>query len=250
LSLDYLVLCTLGRGKGFSVDREERLMLPRLTIERIPALFASIYEKACRLVVGRYYRRVAEEIVSEFREGRLLDLGTGPGYLPIEIAKQAPLVTVVGIDLSRPLIRIARRNALKAGLSKRVQFEVGNAAKLGFEDDSFDMVTSTGMLHMLRNPVKVLMECRRVLKPGGEAWIYDPARVSSQIDRKRWKDSFTPLEKRTYPLLALYSRINPPHVYTRKQLASVIESASFMDYEMEKDEGEWRIRLKKQRMMI
>jgi len=245
LSIDYLVLCTLGGGKGFSVDREERLMLPRLTIERIPPIFASIYEKACRLVIGQYYRRVAGEIASHLREGRVLDLGTGPGYLPIEIAKQAPLVAVVGIDLSRALIRMARRNALKAGLAHRIQFEVGNAAKLRFQDDFFDMITSTGMLHMLRNPVRMLGECRRVLKPGGEAWIYDPARVSSQIDRKRWKDSFTPLEKRTYSLLALYSRINPPHVYTREQLASMIESASFMDYEMKKDEEEWIIRLKK-----
>lgn len=220
-------------------------MGPRLTIERIPALFASIYEKACRLVIIQYYRRVAEEIVSEFKEGRMLDLGTGPGYLPIEIAKRAPLVTVVGIDLSRPFIGMARKKASRAGLAHRVQFEAGNAKKLRFEDESFDRVISTGMLHMLRDPVKMLIECRRVLKPGGEVWIYDPARVSSQIDKKRWKNSFTSLERWTYPLLALYSRINPPHVYRREQLASMIESASFKEYEMEKDAGEWRIRLKK-----
>lgn len=218
---------------------------PRLTMERIPALFASIYEKACRLVVRRYYRRVAEEIVSDFREGSMLDLGTGPGYLPVEIAKRAPLVTVVGIDLSRPFIRMARKRALQAGLADRVRFEVGNAAKLRFEDETFDRVTSTGMLHMLRNPGRVISECRRVLKPGGEAWIYDPARVSSQIDKARWKDSFTLPERGIYPLLSLYSRLNPPRVYTREQLVAMIEAASFRDYAMEEDAGEWRIRLKK-----
>jgi ubiquinone/menaquinone biosynthesis C-methylase UbiE len=220
-------------------------MAPVLTIERIPALFVSIYDKACRLVIGKYYRRVAEEIVSEFKEGRMLDLGTGPGYLPIEIAKRTPFVTVVGIDLSRPFIRMAREKASLAGLEHRVQFEVGNATKLRFEDESFDRVVSTGMLHMLKDPVKMFLECHRILKPGGEAWIYDPARVSSQINKKRWKDSFTFLERWTYPLLALYSRINPPHVYTREQLASMIESSSFKEYEMEEDAGEWRIRLKK-----
>ena len=120
-------------------------MAPGLTIERIPALFVTIYEKACRLVIERYYRRVAEEIVSEFREGRMLDLGTGPGYLPIEIAKKTPLVTVVGIDLSRPFIRMAGEKALQAGLERRVQFEVGNATKLSFEDESFDRVISTNL---------------------------------------------------------------------------------------------------------
>ena len=220
-------------------------MAPGLTIERIPALFVTIYEKACRLVIERYYRRVAEEIVSEFREGRMLDLGTGPGYLPIEIAKKTPLVTVVGIDLSRPFIRMAGEKALQAGLERRVQFEVGNATKLSFEDESFDRVISTGMLHMLKDPAKMFRECYRILKSGGQAWIFDPARVSSQIDKERWKESFTFLERWIYPLLGLYSRINPPHVYTREQLVSMIESSSFQEYEMEEDAGEWRIRLRK-----
>jgi ubiquinone/menaquinone biosynthesis C-methylase UbiE len=219
----------------------------RLTMERIPAPFASIYEKACRLAVEGYYKPVAEQMVSRVREGRLLDLGTGPGLLPVEIAKKAPLVTVVGVDLSRPLIRMAKQRALKAGLGHRVQFEVGNAANLRFNGESFDMVVSTGMLHMLKDPVKMLRECRRVLKPGREAWIYDPARVSSRMDKGQWKNSLNCFERLVYPLLALYSRLNPPHVYTREQLASMIESASFKDYTLEeKDTGEWRIRIRKQ----
>jgi ubiquinone/menaquinone biosynthesis C-methylase UbiE len=215
-------------------------------VERIPAPFASIYEKACRLVVERYYRRVAEEIVSGFKEGRLLDLGTGPGYLPIEIAKRAPLVRVVGVDLSRPFIRMAREKARKAGLAQRVCFEVGNAGKLRFDQGSFDRIISTGMLHMLKDPVKMLEECRRVLKPGGKAWIYDPARVSSQIDKKRWKQSFTFLERCTYPLLALYARLAPPRFYSKERIASMIESASFKEYDIEEEAGELRIRIKKE----
>jgi ubiquinone/menaquinone biosynthesis C-methylase UbiE len=109
-------------------------MGPRLTVERIPALFSSIYEKACRQVIERYYRRVADEIVSELGEGRILDLGTGPGYLPIEIAGKAPLVTVTGVDLSSPFIRMAKKRALKAGLAHRLRFEVGNAAKRRVEE--------------------------------------------------------------------------------------------------------------------
>lgn len=215
-------------------------------MERIPAIFTSIYEKACSLVVRQYYHRVAEEIVSEFHEGFMLDLGTGPGHLPVEIAKMAPLVTVVGVDLSRPFIRMAGQRALQAGLADRVRFEVGNATKLRFEDESFDRVISTGMLHMLRNPSRMLGECRRVLKPGGEAWIYDPARVSSQIDKKRWKNSFSIAEKCIYPLLGIYARLNPPHTFTREHLVSMVETASFIEYRIEqRDAGEWKIRLKK-----
>lgn len=216
-----------------------------LNIERIPAPFASIYEKATRLVVNTYYTQVAEEIVFAFNKGRLLDLGTGPGYLPIEIARKAAHVEVVGVDLSRPLITMARQKALEAGLWDRVKFEVGNATKLGFEEESFDMVVSTGMLHMLRDPVKMLDECRRVLKPGTEAWIYDPARISSQIDKKRWKGSFTFMEKCLYGLFVFFARLNPPHVYSREQIVLMIEEASFKKYRIEHDQGEWKIKLTK-----
>jgi SAM-dependent methyltransferase len=188
-------------------------MGPRLTVERIPALFSSIYEKACRQVIERYYRRVADEIVSELGEGRILDLGTGPGYLPIEIAGKAPLVTVTGVDLSSPFIRMAKKRALKAGLAHRLRFEVGNAAKLRFEDDSFDMVVSTGMLHMLRGSCQGAQECSQGSEARREAWIYDPARVSSQIDKKLGK-TLLPFGEMDLPLLvSTHVSIRPTSIH-------------------------------------
>ena len=67
--------------------RKTGAVKPRIIIERIPAPFASLYEKATRLVREVYYAQVAEEVVSKLKTGRILDLGTGPGYLPIEIVK-------------------------------------------------------------------------------------------------------------------------------------------------------------------
>src|SRR5210317_227232 len=92
--------------------------------QRIPAVLASSYEKASRMVVDGYYSQVADEIVSHIRQGNILDLGTGPGYLPIEILKRAPDVHLTGVDLSRKLIHMARANAQKAGLSSQLSFEV------------------------------------------------------------------------------------------------------------------------------
>ena len=66
-----------------------------LRIERIPAVLATSYEKATRLAIESYYQQVAEEIVADFEEGALLDLGTGPGYLPVEIAKLSPAITIL-----------------------------------------------------------------------------------------------------------------------------------------------------------
>ena len=147
------------------------------------------------MVIGEYYGQVAEEVVSVFKSGLILDLGTGPGYLPIEIVKRAPDINIIGVDLSRKLIQMAQANAANAGLSDQLRFEVGNSARLHFDNESFDMLISTGMLHSLKNPVAVLKEIYRVLKNGAEAWIYDPANVTPYINKRKWKASLNIRER-------------------------------------------------------
>jgi methylase of polypeptide subunit release factors len=87
-----------------------------IRIERIPAPLASAYEKVSRMAGHSYYRKMSEEIVARGREGLFLDVGTGPGYLAMAIAGRSSAIRVVGVDLSRPLIRMARINAAREGL--------------------------------------------------------------------------------------------------------------------------------------
>jgi ubiquinone/menaquinone biosynthesis C-methylase UbiE len=217
----------------------------RLALERIPGPFASLYEKATRLVIQSYYRGLAREVVGFLQVGRILDLGTGPGYLPIEIIKRSPELTVVGIDLSRSLIKMARRNAMNAGVPGRLHFEVGNASRLRFSDESFDMVLSTGMLHMLRDPVAVLRECYRVLRGGREAWLFDPARVSSQIDKKNWRASLSLLERFMYLVFSFYLRLDPPNRYDESRVTDMIRATPFKDFRVVEKDGELELRLRK-----
>ena len=116
-----------------------------------------------------FYKDVALDVAREVSGGRILDVGTGPGYLPLRISEVLPGSEVIGIDVSEDMIRVARKNAE----GKNVKFLVGNANKMPFEDDSFDLVVSTGSLHHWRNPVNVLNEIYRVLRPGRKALIYD-----------------------------------------------------------------------------
>jgi ubiquinone/menaquinone biosynthesis C-methylase UbiE len=216
-----------------------------LKIERIPGPLASSYEKATRLAIGLYYTRVADEIVSGFQQGVLLDLGTGPGYLPIEIIKKSADIQIIGVDLSRRLIHMARKNAKQAGLSDRLDFEFGNSAKLRFDDGAFDMVLSTGMLHSLKHPVKVFKEIFRVLKKGGQAWIYDPAQIAFHIDRKKWKTSLSQRDKFYLWLFRTLKLLRPIKTYTRAQILEMLKATDFEIVSIEEEKDEIKIKLKK-----
>jgi len=197
------------------------------------------------MVIEAYYGQVAEEIVSNIKSGLILDLGTGPGYLPVEIVRRAPDINIVGVDLSRKLIQMARINAAKAGLSDQLSFQVGNSAGLHLDAASFDMVISTGMLHSLKNPVAVLKEIYRVLKIGGEAWIYDPANVTPYIDIEKWKASLNFRERSFLWFFKLLGLHKPIATYTRKQVIPMIEATDFESFEINERENEIRIKLRK-----
>ncbi len=217
-----------------------------IKIERIPGPLASSYEKATRLAIDIYYNKVACEIVSDFKEGLILDMGTGPGYLPIEIIKNSSKIKIVGIDLSRKLIQMALDNAQKAGFTERLEFSVGNSAKLHFDDASFDMVLSTGMLHSLKDPVKVFREMYRVLKKGGQAWIFDPAKVARYIDGKKWKASLTYQDRFFLWLFTVLKLLRPMKTYTRAQVTEIIQSIDFEILSIEEEKDEIKIKLRKE----
>ena len=221
------------------------MMKPWFKYERIPGVLASSYEKASRMVIDGYYSQVADEIVSNIRQGTMLDLGTGPGYLPIEIVKRAPEIHITGVDLSRNLIHMARHNARKAGLSHQLTFEVGNSARLRFDDGIFDMVISTGMLHSLKNPVVVLTEINRVLKIDADAWIYDPANVIRYIDKAKWKSSLDLRERFFLWIFGLLGLHKPIAVYKKSDVIPLIEAAGFHKYWIDERKKEIRIKLTK-----
>lgn len=216
-----------------------------IKIQRIPGVLASSYEKATRLVIEGYYSQIADEIASSITAGTMLDLGTGPGYLPVEIVKRKPAINIIGIDLSKKLIHMAQENAAKAGLSGQLRFEVGNADNLRFNDDAFDMVISTGMLHSLKDPVKVLKEIYRVLKKGGQAWVFDPAKVASDVDRTKWKASLSLGDRFYLRLFKLLGLHKPIATYRRDEVLPMIEASGFKNYNLEEKDNEIRIKLKK-----
>ena len=142
-------------------------------MRRIPGLAARLYDLQARVTLGTMYRRVAREIAAFMRNGAVLDVGTGPGRLPLELARLVPALAITGVDLSTAMIDIARRKARNMDMESRVDFLPGDATALPVPDASFDMVVVTLSLHHWHDQPKGMAELHRAMKPGGVAWVYD-----------------------------------------------------------------------------
>jgi ubiquinone/menaquinone biosynthesis C-methylase UbiE len=163
-----------------------------LKIEGIPGPGAKIYSTivAGSPVMQDFYREVTREIASKVSSGKILDIGTGPGYVPVEVARASKKVEVKAIDISSAMVVIARRKAEDAGLSQRVQFECGSAEHIPYGDGYFDLVVSTLSFHHWANRIECLKEIHRVLKIDGEAWIYEIRKDTTWEAKKQLKDRY------------------------------------------------------------
>jgi len=151
-------------------------------------LYAYIAKRAPFMRDG--YRELARKVGKKLTQGTVLDVGTGPGYLPLELVRLIQGIEVVGIDVSVDMVRIARNNARKEGLQQRVRFDLEDGNCMSYGDSSFDLVVSTGSFHHWKNPVKVLNEIHRVLKPGCEAWVYDLRKDAPAEDKEKLKERY------------------------------------------------------------
>lgn len=128
----------------------------------------------------------------------ILDLGCGFGKSTRPFIDRFPKASVVGIDLSAPVLKLAHRQAEKLG--KKIAFFQRAAEDTRFADASFDLVTATMMLHELPLPVvrRTLAEAHRLLRPGGRLAI---------LDYHRTRDPF-----RDYLLIGHARRNNEPYM--------------------------------------
>ena len=99
--------------------------------------------------------------------GRLLEVGCGIGVDSIQLAKCGFDVTAV--DLTESALQVAKEFAARRDVN--INFQLGNAERLDFPDASFDVVYSFGVLHHTPDIEKAVTEVRRVLRPGGSAYV-------------------------------------------------------------------------------
>lgn len=102
---------------------------------------------------------------------RVADVACGVGWSAIAIARAYPKVRVDGFDLDKSSIELARQNARDAGVSDRVRFEARSVAEA--DNGEYDVAVIIEAVHDMSQPVAVLSDLRRMLRPGGIALIAD-----------------------------------------------------------------------------
>lgn len=116
------------------------------------------------------YKAMAKRITADWKNRAdsltFLDLGMGPGWIPIEIKKLFPSASVIGVDPSDAMLRIARDNIDSSGLSG-IDITSGQAEKIPVDSGSVDLLLSQFSLHEWEDLDKGFSEIFRVLKPKG-----------------------------------------------------------------------------------
>ena len=135
-----------------------------------------VYERGARTttpLAGAGHRDLHERLAGFVAENggaptRMLDMGCGFGKSTAPFYRGFPACDVVGIDVSAPCLKLAAHDAARAQ-ARNVAFKQRRAETTGFADESFDLVTSTMLLHEMP-PAAIaatFAEARRVLAPGG-----------------------------------------------------------------------------------
>lgn len=162
------------------------------------------------------FRYELEMLAKRWQRGRLLNIGSahGPDFLPFK-----DQFKLYGIDISGEMIKMARRYSRKFNFS--VDLNVADARVLPFADNTFDWVISVATYHHLKgheDQLKALRELKRVLKPGGEAFIT----VWNRCQRRFWfkgKEVYVPWRAKGQVVNRYY------YLFTYRELEKLVREA-------------------------
>ncbi len=154
----------------------------RFHLEPPPWLYARL---ARGPLFRRIYRRFVADLAASLPQGaKVLDVGTGPGYLPVYLARARPDLDLWGLDFSHSMIRRARKRH-----PEPFKWLVADAQVLPFPAGVFDQTIATFSLHIWPAAAVGVQEMMRVLKPGGRAWIFELRREAAADELRQFARS-------------------------------------------------------------
>src|SRR5215210_270636 len=202
-----------------------------IAIEGIAAQWYDNNTRKHRLAEMKTY---AKEVAKQIQDGcSILEVAPGPGYLAIELAKLGKF-KIIGLDISKDFVEIARRNAKEAGAE--VEFWQGSVANIPFPDNMFDFIICTAAFKNFKEPFKALSQMYRVLRSGGAALIIDMNRNASnqQIEDYTKEMGAKGVDKLFLKMIFKYFLRNG--AYTKDEFTNLISKTAFKEYDI-KEEG-------------
>lgn len=189
------------------------------------------------------YKTLARQMTEGLVSGAsVLEVAPGPGFFAIETAKLGKY-KVTGLDISRTLVELARKNAREEGVE--ISFCLGNAAHMPFVSETFGFVFCRAAFNNFSEPVKALAEMRRVLRAGGKAVVIDLRRDASKkaidtyVRKMRLGALNTFINKLIFRLLLVR------RAYTQDQFRQLIMESGFQKFEIEETPPGFEISLLK-----
>ncbi len=128
------------------------------------------------------WKSILVEAVGE-KPLKILDVGTGTGFIALLLAEMGH--EVIGVDIAEDMLKQAQRKV--DSLQLDVKFLLGDADKLPFGDEIFDLVINRHVFWTMPEPEKAAAEWKRVLKPGGKLVIIDGDWTNYSYGRYMWK---------------------------------------------------------------
>ena len=180
---------------------------------------ARAYEEGdFRRVNASFVRRLVRSLPSV--RGRVLDLGTGPGDIPLRFVEKVPGWTVTAVDLSDAMLDLGRAEAKRRG-ANRIEFVRADAKGLALVEP-FDLVVSNSLLHHLGDPIPFWREVGRLCRPGGAIVVMDLRRPATKDQAKRLVERHA---KGASPLLTQLFHQSLLAAFTPREVRGQLEAA-------------------------
>jgi len=164
----------------------ERILEPELMEDPAQAL---AYAEADFSAENQGFVERFRDYFPDCTQGHIVDVGCGPGDIPVRLARLLPACRITGIDASRPMIALAETAVRQAELSDRVVFRCERFQELAGASQA-DAVISNSVLHHLPNPLQFWHKLRMIVKPGSPVLIMDLLRPESPDEAQALVDRY------------------------------------------------------------
>jgi len=172
------------------------------------------------------------------QQGLIVDVGCGSGLVSIAIAKRMPHVSVVGVEPSEDMRKLALSNASEKKVLDQMNVVEGFSDSLPFEDGSIDCIVSRYSLPYWCDPQKSFDEFFRVLKPGGVVVLECLNAKFSTL--KLWLIGLHMFTKRSGLGVARYHVKAYKLAYSLDQVKVFLKEANLSEEFVEYQKGDWR----------